>query len=398
MVESPPRDGSVLVPTGITSASYQTIRSLGRRGIGTIVASEDPTTPECVSRYCDERVVVPSPGEDLARYRDALLELAAGEDVTTIVPCREEDAYLLSRYREAFEAHVSLVVPDLDTLEAVHDRRRLVAAAREAGVPAPETRLLTEVDDWGPPLLVKSRYNLLADAYVDDWSSNAVEEVKEVTHLDPGQRPDCAAIRAEMKHVPIVQEFVPDGGKYMFAALYDHGEPVSTYQHRQIRGNSYVGGGGVYRKSTYVDELEDVARTLLGHLEWHGLACIEYLRDAETGEFKLLEINPRMWQSLPSTVCAGADFPVHYWLQATGRADRVDPSYDLDVGSHMLYGEVKYLLSILSDDSPHVDPPALGGELRNLLRSCASQPHFDFLHVDDPRPFLQGLRKFVKRD
>jgi len=50
-------------------------------------------------------------------------------------------------------------------------------------------------------------------------------------------------------------------------------------------------------------------RDLLDWLDWHGLACIEYIGDADTGEFVLVEINPRMWQSLAGAVAAGADFP-----------------------------------------------------------------------------------------
>jgi hypothetical protein len=177
----------------------------------------------------------------------------------------------------------------------------------------------------------------------------------------------------------------------MFAALYDHGEPLVTFQHEQIRGNSYVGGGGVYRKSTYVPELESVAPRFLAHLDWHGLACIEYVEDADTGEFKLVEINPRMWQSLSSTVRSGADFPHYYWLQATGRGDEVEPGYNLDTGSHFLHGELGFLTSVLFDDSPFVEAPPFSSALWDIVSSCVAEPHFDYLHRDDPGPFIRDL-------
>ncbi|RLM57648.1 carboxylate--amine ligase [Halobellus sp. Atlit-31R] len=374
------------------------VRSLGRRGIDTVCASADETVPEFASKYCAERVTVPAPTDDFPAYRDALLDLAGREDVATVIPCREEDAYLLSKYRSEFEAHVSLVVPTLDALEVVHDRRRLFDAAAEAGVPIPETQLLSEVDAWDSPRLIKSRYNLVTDAYLDSHPSAEPTEVNRIDHVAPGDPPDAEEVRAAMGHDPIVQEFVPNDGKYMFAALYNHGDPLSTFQHEQIRGNSYIGGGGVYRRSTDIEALERVARKLLGRLEWHGLACIEYIRDARTGEFKLLEINPRMWQSLPSTVYAGADFPYHYWLTASGHAERIDPDYELGVGTHMLYGEAKYLLSLLRDDSPNVEKPAIYSELGSVVASCLTEPHFDFFSLDDPRPFLQGFRKFVSSE
>ncbi|QZP38877.1 carboxylate--amine ligase [Halobaculum magnesiiphilum] len=384
-----------LIPTGYDGATCTCVRSLARQGVGTVVASEKPNVPAAASRYCDEAVTLPRPREGLVPYRDALLALAEREDVRTIVPVRPEDTYLLSRYESSFAEHVSLVVPSMAQLERVFDRLRLVAAAEAAGVPVPETRRLSDVDDWTPELLIKSRYNVLTDAYLDELGPDDANVVKGIHHVGRGETPDIEGIRTEMCHDPIVQEFVRTDGEFMFTGLYDHGEPLATFQHRQIRGNSYTGGGGVYRRSIADPELEEVGRALLAELDWHGLACIEYMRDAATGEYVLTEINPRMWQSLPSTVHAGADFPWYYWLAATGRADAIDDGYDVGVGTHMLYGELGYLLSVLTEDSPHVERPSLPGTLREICASIVREPRFDYLKLDDPGPFVAGARRVL---
>ncbi|WP_135829226.1 carboxylate--amine ligase [Halorussus halobius] len=389
---------SVLVPTGVAPYSYPCLRSLARRGVHTVAASERDHVPVFASRFCDETARLPSPEENLVAYAEALLDLAGREDVRTVIPIREHDAYVLSKHREAFADRVSLEVPDSETLARVHDRVELAAAAEAAGVPVPETRTLDAVDDWDDDYVIKSRYNLLADAYVDSYSASEAEEVGTVVHTGPGEEPDREELVAEMNHVPVVQEFVPYSDEYMFAALYDHGEPVATFQHEQIRGNSYTGGGGVYRESTYDPELERVARDLLAELDWHGLACIEYMEHAETGEFVLTEINPRMWQSLPSTVQAGADFPYHYWLQSQGRADEIEPDFELGVGSHLLYGELGYLASVLRDESPLVERPTLRETAWEIAESTYRQPRFDFLRLDDPRPFVHGVLRTLRTD
>lgn len=382
-----------LIPTGYDGATCACVRSLARQGVGTIVASEKPDVPAAASRYCDESVALPPPRADLLAYRDALLALAEREDVRTIVPVRPEDSYVLSRYEASFAEHVSMVVPSMPQLERVFDRLQLAAAAEAAGVPVPETRRLSDVDDWTPELLIKSRYNVLTGASLDELGPADVDVVKDIHHVGRGETPDVARIRAEMGHDPIVQEFVHTDGEFMFTGLYDHGDPLATFQHRQIRGNSYTGGGGVYRRSIADPELEQVGRALLEELDWHGLACIEYMRDATTGEYVLTEINPRMWQSLPSTVRAGADFPWYYWLAATGHADAIDDGYDVGVGTHMLYGEFGYLMSVLRDDSPHVERPSVPGTLWEIVASIVREPHFDYLTLDDPGPFVSGLRR-----
>jgi hypothetical protein len=280
----------------------------------------------------------------------------------------------------------------MEQLRTVQDRLLLADAAEAAGVPVPETRLLSDVDGWDEDLLIKSRYNVLADAFLPDLGSDYVDVVKNVHHVVRGSRPDYEDIRVSMHHEPIVQEYVHNDGEYMFAGLYDDGEPLATFQHRQIRGDSYTGGGGVYRRSIYDEELERVGRALLDHLDWHGLACIEYMRDATTGEYVLAEINPRLWQSLPSTVRAGADYPYYYWLAATGRADRIENEYRLGVGTHMLHGELGYLQSVLTEQSPYVERPSVVGTVADIVTSIAREPRFDYLALDDPGPFLAGIK------
>ncbi|WP_440769968.1 carboxylate--amine ligase [Natronorubrum sp. DTA28] len=390
-------DGSVVIPAVSVPSTDACLRSLSRRDIHTIVVSEDPTAKSFCSRHCDEAVLVPDPTRNLETYADALLALARRDDVRTIVPVREPDIYVLSTYREAFAEHIATPWPTLETLRRVHDRVRLAEAADAAGVPVPRTRPLEDVGTIETPSVVKSRYNLLVDEYIDSVPPDQVRQSKTVEHLEAGTTPNVAQLRETFGHDPIVQEFVPIEEEYMVGALYDHGELLASVQHRQLRGASYTGGGGVYRESVYDDDLQKAAQALLEELEWHGLACIEYMRHPETGEFYLTEINPRMWTSLSANVQMGADFPRYYWQLATGRADEIEAGYDLGVGCHYLKGELTYLLSLLREESNLVDRPSLPNTIREIARSCYEQPNFDVLSRDDPWPFLQDALTTLDR-
>jgi predicted ATP-grasp superfamily ATP-dependent carboligase len=387
-----PSTGAVLVPTGRQMKSYACLRSLGQRGIPTILATECDTLPHFASRFCAERASLSSPHRDLLSYRDDLLDIARRSDVTTIVPVREFDTYLLAKYRDRFEDHVSLVTPSMDVLERAHDRFQLAEAAADAGVPVAETQLLSEVEAWTADGVVKPRYNLLTSHYIDTYSPGTAVEQKAVTFVPGDEDPDTEQLRQEMDHDPIVQAFVPEARKHLYCALWDHGEPLATYQHRQLRKNSWVGGGGVYRESTDSEEVESVAHDLLSHLDWHGLACIEYVKDERTGEWKFLEINPRVWQSMTEAVRVGADFPYYYWLRATGRAEEIDPSYERGIASHIAYGELSHLQSVRRDDSPFLERPSITGTLWDIARTCVTEPRFDYIRRDDPKLFLSALR------
>jgi len=387
----PRREEEVIVPAKYSPSCYACLRSLKRQGVRTVVPSGYDNPPAFYSRYCDEAVSVDSPHDDLIAYRDAVLKLAARPSARTILPIFEEDAYLLSKYHERFAEHVNIVVPPLGLLERATDRIELAAVADSAGVPVAETQLLSDVESWSERQIVKSRYNLLTPDRFDDYPESEAHIIKQRAYLSPGAAPERAATIERMRHEPIVQEFVPAKNQYVFGALYDSGSPVTTFQHRQIRGETYTGGGGAHRESVALPKLERVGRDLLDELDWHGLACIEFRRHKETGEFMLIELNPRAWRSMAVAVKAGADFPSDYLSMTAGDAAAVDPTYETDVGMHYTYGMFTYLRSVLTGDSPNVGRPSLGETLSDIAVSTLGQPRFDYLRLDDPQPFVRGL-------
>lgn len=372
-----------MVPAIRAGSSVTTIRSLGRRGVRTVAAADAPGVPATRSRYCDETCRVPSPREDLAGYTSALLDLARRDDVVTLVPLREPDIYVLATHRDRFADHVETPWPPRETVAHVQDRLRLVETARAVGVAVPETRLLDEWDDWDRTVVVKSRYAILSGANASSYHS--------VRFYDDGDPPAVDRVAAEMEHVPIAQSYVPGDEEFGFFALFDDGSPVATFTHRRRRSYTYAGGASVYRESVRVPEIESAGLALLRALDWHGPAMVEFKRDPRDETYRLMEINPRFWGSLALPVHAGVDFPALYYQLANGGVDDPHPSYEPGVGCHLLRGELVYLASVLRHSADHVDPPGLGRELAAVAASTVSNPHFDFLSLDDPRPFLSDL-------
>lgn len=381
---------SVVVPTPPAQSAVTCFRSLGRRDVRTVGATHHERSVACCSRYCDETVVVPSPVEDFREYESALLSLARRDDVRAILPTSEANVYALSKNRDQFETHVSSLWPTFDVLRTAHDRLRLIEAATEAGVTVPETRLLDDVERWERELVIKARFCVLTDDYTDALSPETVLYPPSTKYLEPGTKPDLDAVRSDMEHTPLVQEYVP-GPEYSFWALYDRGDPVATCQKHQVRGDSYAGGTSVYRETVRIPDLEATGRALLDQLDWHGFAAVQFKRDARTDEFKLLEVNPRVWVSMSCAVQAGADFPYYYWQLANGHRERIRSDYSKGVGTHTPIGEVKYLRSVLRDDYPLAERPSFGDSVREVLSSLWNQPHVEYLSVDDPLPFVCGF-------
>ena len=370
-------------------------RSLGRRGVRTIAVAHDDSAPSVRSRYCDETVLVPEPREDLTGYRDALLALAMRPDVETIVPLREEDVYVLSKYRSEFGEHVETPWPSFETLRTAQDRERLFDVAREAGVSVPKTVTLDEVDDWGRELVVKSRFALLTDEYLPNSSEEGIVETGSATFLPPHAEVDEERVRAAFNHSPHVQRYV-HGTEYSVGVLYEGGEPVVETQKRIIRGTKYYHGPSVYHESVDVPELETIGRRLLTALDWHGPADVDVIRDEETGEFELLEVNPRFWATIQLEIHAGFDFPHYYWRTVRGEPEHPVPEPEPGIASHFLPGELSYLHSVLRDDHPICERPSVPSTVWGQARSIVETPRFDLLSRDDPLPFATAVANEVR--
>ncbi len=385
MTDSSESDAVVVPAIGVAS-SVAAIRSLGRAGLSTIAATDQSLSPASSSKYCTETVSVPSPSESLDRYRETLLDLAAREDVKAILPLREADVYLLSRYCSEFSEFIEPTWPAFDTLQRAQNRYTLLSIAERLGIPIPESQLLTEWPEETDPYIVKSNYSIV----VDEEHSTATYHDVQTIHPE-SDFPDVDAVVEQMNHVPLVQEFVPNGGEYGFFALYDRGEPVVTFQHERVRSSTYTGGHSVYRKAVDVPVLDRYGRKLLDELEWHGPAMVEFRRDKRDGTYKLMEINPRFWGSLALPIQAGVDFPYLYYRLATDGFPQCPTDYKTGVGSHIVIGELGYLLTVYAGDG-YEEPPRFGTEIRSVIRSLYEQPTFDYLSRDDPRPFIVEMQ------
>lgn len=106
---------------------------------------------------------------------------------------------------------------------------------------------------------------------------------------------------------PIVQEFVKGKGVGFFA-FYQNGSLKRYYLHRRIRETPHTGGSSTAAETIEHPKAFELGKKLLDDLKWHGPAMVEFKENVETGELKLMEINPKLWGSLELGLAAGVNF------------------------------------------------------------------------------------------
>jgi len=96
-----------------------------------------------------------------------------------------------------------------------------------------------------------------------------------------------------------IQELL-DNSRDIIAGFYlcKDGDVLSFYNHTRIRTFPKKGGVSVYSKSGEDIGVKCAGEKIIKNLNWSGLIMIEFLKDNVSNEFKLIEINPRLWGSI----------------------------------------------------------------------------------------------------
>jgi hypothetical protein len=222
--------------------------------------------------------------------------------------------------------------------------------------------------------------------------------------------PDRDRLAAEMRRLEgrcavLMQEYIPGEGHGVELLMY-RGRPLAAFQHRRLRELPINGGPSAFRESVALDaEMYRHAVRLLEALEWTGPAMVEFKLGASGP--KLMEINGRVWGSLPLAMHCGVDFPVQ-WAEllldgppANGH-DR-PRRYAIGVRARNLELDLMWIASVLLGRRryPFLSMPSRREGMAALAGFLNPTTRFDIQSWDDPRPGLaeipQIVRKFLRK-
>jgi predicted ATP-grasp superfamily ATP-dependent carboligase len=286
-------------------------------------------------------------------------------------------------------------LPSLAAYETVSDKYELFKLARQAGVRAPETFVVSQHDlgsiatrAFSYPLVVKPRRSA-------ERSSTGVVKRAVRYARDPQELRQIAA--AELLHESdelLIQQYVTGFGAGVFA-LYDRGRPLFFFAHRRLREKPPSGGISVLCESAPLNQ-EGVAaaQKILEPLQWHGVAMVEFKIDAQ-GQTWLIEINARFWGSLQLAVDCGADFPWFLYQVASGTTPTPPPSYVVGERLRWWLGDLDNLYARLRDS--RWTPTALHKTraLGEFLNPWQPRTRYEFMRWHDPAPAVAALGQYL---
>lgn len=295
---------NVLLIDGENVQSICIARSLSEDGHRVILFANSRISSGYVSRYMDERHIVPDIIHNQLAFEKYFYHYLSSENVDVIIPMGDEGAMFLSRNKEYIEGKYSCkcAVPTSAVFDVANNKQRLMELCKRHNLPHPRTKSITidSISDAvryvGLPAMIKPDISAGAKGIVK------VESIEEIEDKLPN-------IIAEFGPSTL-QEYVEHSGYYYNVMIYRNkkGE-ISAYTIiRIMRFFPIKGGSSCYCQTIEHDYLLSVCKKTLELLNWTGFADFDILEDAVTGEVKIIEINPRVPSSLQASSAAGVDF------------------------------------------------------------------------------------------
>jgi D-aspartate ligase len=309
-------------------------------------------------------VLCPDPVDDPEGYAEFLAALGDSLDrPTPIFPTHDEHLNAIARAAARLGERFLFPFPRWEVLAPIQGKRHQLDAAREAGVPIPRT-VHEPTDELGFPVLVKPSKPVGFKRAFGRQSFRC------------GTRAELDAAFARARpYDPLVQEFIPGGDDELYSLgsyVARDGEPLGLFSGRKLRQTPTGVGTCRVGEAVWVEEVVQHGLALLRALGFHGLSQVEFKRDPRDGLFKLMEVNPRLWQWHALAAACGVDLPrIAYWdllgarlppVRQNGAAKRW--AITLMRGTRPALVRPPYVDAVLARDDPG---PALA-QVARLLR------------------------------
>lgn len=383
---------TVLVTDAGRGSAVAIIRSLGRAGWRVVAGDPRRAAPGRWSRHVDAWVTYPDPRRHPEAAIEALARMARRERVDLLFPVTDDVIVPLLDVRETIERHTALALPATEALRTAADKGAVTAMADRCGVPVPATVRWSPGDpapalrSW--PVVVKP------------LRSRTVAAGAGVVAHDVTYALDAAALDTELGHADgpvLLQEYVHGAGHGVEVLARD-GEVVAAFQHRRIREYPPSGGASSCREAVAVDpELLAASERLLGELRWTGLAMVEF-KIGPSGWF-LMEINGRVWGSLPLAVAAGVDFPAMAAALHLGDPFVPPPPARLGARSRNVELELRWAAAVLAGHRLGATGarPTRMQAVGTAVRLLSPREGYDVLDRRDPLPGVVDAAQAVVR-
>jgi predicted ATP-grasp superfamily ATP-dependent carboligase len=231
------------------------------------------------------------------------------------LPVTLKGVQLISQKREAI-SKISTIppIPQYEQIELARNKWSLYQFAKQNGLPAVPSVFIgkagepisdsAEIDSIEYPALLKPTLQRGGFGIVKVCSSSDLENAWKNERILKGSE-------------YILQSYIP-GSDVSFSVLCQSGQVRAYTLWKELLPSKEPFRVPRLVEYTEDEHAVDVGRHLVSAIGWDGVADIDLIVDKRDNTVKILEFNPRFWQSLLGSLSAGVNFPLMACLIAMG--------------------------------------------------------------------------------
>ncbi len=220
------------------------------------------------------------------------------------MPVSEKPTKLLYSYiRKHPDSNIKFFLPTEVKFDIARDKILFQSFCENNNLPIPQSYTLSELQlmkNNFPSIVVKPKLGQgsVGIKYLSDF-----EQLAELHDIDLNE---YVIQKRVSKSMNVVGAFF----------LCKDGETISAYTHKRLRTFPAEGGVTVYSESGNDESIISLGVEILLKLNWNGLAMLEFLYEEDSGKWKVLELNPRIWGSVMLSAFNNSNMLNNYVLLA----------------------------------------------------------------------------------
>lgn len=365
------------------------VRSLGRRGIPTLLLDSD----SLIGMYTrfGKALILPDPEKNNEVWMNLLLGI--GKKLTrpgVIFVTSDVHALFLARNEESLSRYYRFLTPDIETQDKIVNKRDQYTIAREAGIPIPETYFPESPEDIDR-IKDEIPYPCILKSYKSHLGKKKI--AKKVLVVE--SQSDLSRFFSEYATDEIgfmVQEIIPGGDDqlYGYLAMWDSdSREFAWLTKRKLRQSPPLYGDGSLQITVDAPEVRKLSVELLERFKYRGFAGVEFKYDKRDSTFKLMEINPRTVSGNQIAISSGVDFPWIGYRYLTGKLSGPDELTPFEPDVRYVNEEWDFKAYLALRKTGQLS-------LAKWLRSVKGAKARAIFAADDPMPFFAVASRMAR--
>ncbi|MBI3670216.1 MAG: carboxylate--amine ligase [Acidobacteria bacterium] len=367
------------------------IRSLGRLGVRVYGVEANPSAPGLRSRYCAGKFIWnidTAPVQESLEFLHEVARKLGGRPI--LIPTGDASSVFVAEQSEALQQVFLFPLPPPGVTQALYDKKQMYFTCKKFGIPTAETAfpqsrqdVLDFLQTADCPIVLKA---------IDPWLLQQRTGVRMVIAETKEKLLEAYEKLENPEHPNLMlQEYIPGGEDtvWMFNGYFNaQSECLFGITGRKIRLFPVYTGMtslGICLKNETVDKN---TRDLMKAVGYRGILDIGHRYDARNGQYKILDVNPRIGATFRLFVATnGMDVTRALYLDLSGQP--VPPSTFQE--GRKWFVEDK---DVTSSYHYHRDGKLTFGQWVGSFRGVEEAAYFTW---DDPLPFTRPISNLARQ-